>query len=68
MADWGELINLEQKTVSPRVFSDPEVYRAEQEQVFGRCWLFVAHESQIPQPGDFVTHYMGEEQVIEACA
>ena len=64
MANWGELIDLEQKTVSPRVFVDPEVYRAEQERVFGRCWLYVAHETQIPQPGDFVTSYMGEEAVI----
>jgi len=61
MAECDELVDLEHRTVSPRVFTDPDVYRAEQERVFGRCWLYVAHESQIPQPGDFVTNYMGEE-------
>jgi phenylpropionate dioxygenase-like ring-hydroxylating dioxygenase large terminal subunit len=60
----AELVDLERRTVSPRVFTDPEVYRAEQERIFARCWLYVAHESQIPQPGDFVTNYMGEEPVI----
>jgi 3-phenylpropionate/trans-cinnamate dioxygenase alpha subunit len=64
MAECDELVDLEHRTVSPRVFTDPDVYRAEQERVFARCWLYVAHESQIPQPGDFVTNYMGEESVI----
>lgn len=64
MTRWGELVDLEQRTVSPRVFTDPDVYRAEQEHLFARCWLYVGHESRIPQPGDFVTNYMGEEPVI----
>jgi 3-phenylpropionate/trans-cinnamate dioxygenase alpha subunit len=64
MVECEELVDLARRTVSPRVFTDPEVYRTEQERVFARCWLYVAHESQIPQPGDFVTNYMGEEPVI----
>jgi 3-phenylpropionate/trans-cinnamate dioxygenase alpha subunit len=46
------------------VFTDSELYRLEQERVFGRCWLYVAHESQLPHSGDFVTNFMGEEPVI----
>ena len=64
MPKWGKLVDLENRTVIPRVFTDPEVYRAEQEHLFARCWLYVGHESQIPQSGDFVTNYMGEEPVI----
>lgn len=64
MTAWDALVDRERRTISPRVFTDPEVYRAEQERIFARCWLYVAHESQIPQPGDFVTNYMGEEPVI----
>jgi len=64
MTNWAELVNLERQTVSPRVFVDPEVYRDEQERIFGHCWLYVVHESQLPKPGDFLTHYMGEEPVI----
>jgi 3-phenylpropionate/trans-cinnamate dioxygenase alpha subunit len=64
MTKWGELVDLEQRTVSPRAFTDPEVYRKEQECIFAHCWLFVAHESQIPKPGDFVTNHMGDESVI----
>jgi p-cumate 2,3-dioxygenase alpha subunit len=30
------------------------VHRAEIERIFGRSWLYVGHESEIPEPGDFV--------------
>ena len=64
MIDPKNLIDLERRTVSPRVFSDPEVHQAEQERIFTRCWLYVGHESQLPNPGDFVAGFMGEEPVI----
>jgi p-cumate 2,3-dioxygenase subunit alpha len=31
-----------------------EIYRAEIERVFNRSWLYVGHESEIPERGDFV--------------
>ncbi|MBI3800526.1 MAG: aromatic-ring-hydroxylating dioxygenase subunit beta [Deltaproteobacteria bacterium] len=43
MTEWDELVDLQQKTVSPRVFTDPDVYQVEQERIFARCWLHVAH-------------------------
>ena len=36
------------------IYSDEEVFRLEQERVFGRAWMFMAHESEIPDPGDYV--------------
>lgn len=46
------------------IYSDPEVYRLELERLFGRSWLFVAHESEVPAAGDFVVREMGEQSVI----
>jgi len=36
LIDPKNLIDLEHRTVSPRVFSDPEVHQAEQERIFTR--------------------------------
>jgi nitrite reductase/ring-hydroxylating ferredoxin subunit len=62
--DAGRLVDLEHGLVSRRLFSDPEIYRLEVERIFGRCWLYLAHESQIPNVGDFVNVTMGRESVI----
>ena len=58
------LVNDDEGWVSAAIYSDPDIYHQEQEQVFARSWLFVGHESQIPNPGDFVRSRMAEEQVI----
>lgn len=50
--------------ISPRIFNDPELYEREMARIFARCWCFVAHESEIPEPGDYVLRYIGQDQFI----
>lgn len=45
-------------------FADEQVYRAEQKAIFGRQWLYLAHESQLREKGDYVTTFMGETPVV----
>jgi phenylpropionate dioxygenase-like ring-hydroxylating dioxygenase large terminal subunit len=58
------LIDPEAGLVNRRIFADREIYELERERLFSRCWLYLGHESEVPNPGDFVTVYMGEEPVI----
>jgi len=59
-----KLVRPQDGEVSRLIFTDPEIYQQELERIFARCWLYVAHESEISNPGDFVTRTMGEDPVI----
>ncbi|MGB7102040.1 MAG: Rieske 2Fe-2S domain-containing protein [Xanthobacteraceae bacterium] len=50
--------------VHRRAYADPEVFALEQERIFGRLWLYVAHESQLQKPGDFVRTRLAQHEVL----
>ena len=50
--------------IAPAVFSDPDLYQAELRRVFTRTWVFLGHESEIPNRGDFVQRNIGEDPFI----
>jgi phenylpropionate dioxygenase-like ring-hydroxylating dioxygenase large terminal subunit len=64
MIDVDSLIDLKRAVQSKRIFWDQEIYELELERIFGRCWLFLTHESLIPNHGDFVMAKMAEDNVI----
>ena len=44
--------------------TSPEIHRAEVERIFGKSWLYVGHESEIPEPGDFVRRPVGGRPIF----
>jgi phenylpropionate dioxygenase-like ring-hydroxylating dioxygenase large terminal subunit len=62
--DFARLVDVGRGLVNRRIFVDEGIYRLELERVFGRCWLYLAHESQLPAPGDYVNVKMGVESVL----
>lgn len=59
-----DLIDLEQHEVSMRLLTDPEVFRLELERLFSRAWTVLAHETEIPEPFDYVSRDIGLDPVI----
>lgn len=45
--------------VQAAAFTDPQIFALEQERIFKRTWLYVAHESELAQPNAFVSRRVG---------
>src|SRR5699024_2988735 len=60
----ADLFDVDMQEVQLRVMSDPELYRYEMQHLFPRVWNILAHETEISNPGDFVSRYIGEDPVI----
>jgi phenylpropionate dioxygenase-like ring-hydroxylating dioxygenase large terminal subunit len=50
--------------VHRRAYADPAVFALEQERIFGRLWIYLAHESQLKKPGDFVRTRLATKEVL----
>tara|TARA_R110001599_G_scaffold353231_1_gene591134 strand:+ start:222853 stop:224169 length:1317 start_codon:yes stop_codon:yes gene_type:complete len=60
-----ELENLvEADKVHKRLYTDSDIFELEMDRVFAKAWIFVCHESQIPDPGDFCSSQLARESVI----
>ena len=64
--NYTKMVDSDNGLIDRAIFTDKEIYEEEIEKVFTRAWLFVGHESQIPNPGDYFVSRMGTESVILA--
>jgi nitrite reductase/ring-hydroxylating ferredoxin subunit len=55
---------LPQGLLPVEVFNDEDVFQAEMRQIFAKAWVFVAHESEIRNKGDYVLRRIGLDPVI----
>ncbi|MEO0410786.1 MAG: Rieske 2Fe-2S domain-containing protein [Pseudomonadota bacterium] len=55
---------IEPTRVHRRVYTDPDVFALELERIWGTAWIFVGHDSMVPNPGDFITTTVGKQPVI----
>jgi benzoate/toluate 1,2-dioxygenase subunit alpha len=52
--------------VSREIFTDPELFELEMKHIFEGNWIYLAHESQIPNKNDYFTTYMGRQPIFVA--
>lgn len=62
--DLNLLVDNERGKISRRIYTDPEIYNLEQERIFRRAWGFLAHESEVPNPGDYIERALAGEPII----
>lgn len=55
---------VETDRVHRRVYTDPEIFALEMERIFGRAWILVGHDSQVPEPGDWIRTSIGLRDVV----
>ena len=59
---WDRLIEADR--VHGSLYTDPAVWEAELERIWYRTWVYVGHESEVPEPNDYVLKSIGPQPVI----
>jgi p-cumate 2,3-dioxygenase alpha subunit len=50
--------------VHRRTMTCEEILALERERIFSRCWLYLGHASEVPEPGDFLRRRVGGRPLI----
>jgi benzoate/toluate 1,2-dioxygenase subunit alpha len=48
------------------IFTDPELFELEMMHIWEGNWIYLAHESQIPNKNDYFTTYIGRQPIVIA--
>jgi phenylpropionate dioxygenase-like ring-hydroxylating dioxygenase large terminal subunit len=62
----GITANVRDGMVPAHIYNDDEIFALERDRIFSRAWIFVAHESEIPEPGDYVVRRVLQDSFIVA--
>src|SRR5690606_39293663 len=60
--DYSALIQPER--VHGSLYTDPRIFAEELERIWYRTWVYVGHESEVPQPGDYVRKNIGPQDLV----
>nr|MBP6562352.1 Rieske (2Fe-2S) protein [Neisseriaceae bacterium] len=60
--DYASLVQSDR--VHTSLYTDAAIFAAEMEQVFANTWVWVGHESEIPDTGSYKTAFVGQQPVI----
>jgi phenylpropionate dioxygenase-like ring-hydroxylating dioxygenase large terminal subunit len=50
--------------VHRQIYTDPAIFELELERIFGAAWIYIGHESQVKNPGDYFATRIGRKPVV----
>lgn len=59
---WDQLVRDEQ--VHGSLYTDPAIFEAELRNIWFKTWVYVGHESEVPQANDYVMKSIGPEPIL----
>ena len=51
-------------SVHKKVYTDPSIFELEMERIWHKAWVYVGHDSQVKQPGDYFATSIGNQPVV----
>jgi nitrite reductase/ring-hydroxylating ferredoxin subunit len=60
--DLAEMVKADK--VHRKLYVDPDIFDLEMKRIYGRVWVYIGHESQVPKIGDYYATQIAREQVI----
>src|SRR5215470_17613208 len=67
MLDLAAIVSQVRRGMIPaHIYADPAIFALERDRLFARSWVFLAHESEIPAPGDYVVRRVLADSFIVA--
>ena len=60
--DAGSVV--QEQRVHGSVYTSPEIFRREMDTIFRTGWVYIAHDSEVSEPGDYLTRNIGTEPVV----
>lgn len=55
---------VQEDRIHRKIYTEPEIFKQEMRNIFEQTWVFVGHESEIANVGDYKTAYIGTQPVI----
>jgi phenylpropionate dioxygenase-like ring-hydroxylating dioxygenase large terminal subunit len=55
---------IKEDKVHTSLYHSPEVFQEELDRIWYSQWIFIGHESEVPNPGDFRTGMVGQQPII----
>jgi len=59
---WDELVR--EDHVHGSLYTDPAIYQAELQKIWYSTWIYVGHESEVPNANDYVMKSIGPEPIL----